>query len=92
MYALASLLLKEMIKVAVRNKNWLVQEYVGSLAFLFQTRDNTCCAHDAVWGVFIFGEYYAGTSIRVLPTVKNIKGVINAHLGAESSFVVDVDE
>ena len=81
-----------MIKVAVRNKNWLVQEYVGSLAFLFQTRDNTCCAHDAVWGVFIFGEYYAGTSIRVLPTVKNIKGVINAHLGAESSFVVDVDE
>lgn len=88
----SGLLWKEMVKVAFRNKNWLVQEYVGSLPFLYQTGDNDCCGHDVVWGVFIFGEYYAGTFLRVLPKKKNVKGVINAHQGAEITVMFEVDE
>lgn len=88
----SGLLWKEMVKVAFRNKNWLVQEYVGSLPFLYQTGDNDCCGHDVVYGAFIFGEYYAGTFLRVLPKKKNVKGVINAHQGAEITVMLEVDK
>lgn len=83
---------KEMVKVALRNKNWLVQEYVESLPFLYLTGDNDCRGHDVVWGVFIFGGHYAGTCLRVLPKSKNVKGVINASLGAETAVMFEVDE
>ncbi len=86
------LLWKEMVKVAFRNKNWLAQEFVSSLPFLYQTAPTGCCGHDVVWGVFIFGESYAGTFLRVLPREKNTKGVINSHMGAEYSVVFEVEE
>jgi len=83
---------KEMIKIAARNKNWLVQEYIESLPFLYQSGTSGCSGHDVIWGIFIFGGVYAGTFLRVLPREKNIKGIINSHAGAEYSVVFEVEE
>ncbi len=83
---------KGLIEVALYQKNWLVQEYVESFPYLHQSGTNGCGGHDAIWGVFIFGEQYAGTFLRVLPQKKNTKGVINSHMGAEYSVVLEVEE
>jgi hypothetical protein len=83
---------KGLIEVALYQRNWLVQEYVESFPFLHQAGPNGCSGHDAIWGVFIFGEQYAGAFLRVLPQRKNIKGVINSHMGAEYSVILEVEE
>jgi len=83
---------KGLIEVALYQKNWLVQEYVESFPFLHQAGLNGCSGHDVVWGVFIFGEQYAGTFLRVLPRGKNTKGIINSHMGAEYSVIFEVEE
>jgi hypothetical protein len=83
---------REVVKLAFRNKNWLVQEFVKSRQFLFQTAQHGSYGHDVIWGVFIFGEHYAGTFLRVLSGQKQHKGVINSHQGAEYSVVLEVDE
>ncbi|MCP5046023.1 MAG: hypothetical protein GY940_02555, partial [bacterium] len=87
-----AILWKEIIKIALRNKNWLVQEYVESNRYLFQTGDEGCAPHDMIWGVFIFGEQYAGAFLRVLAKEKNTKGVVNSHTKAEYSVLFEVDE
>lgn len=83
---------REVVKVAFRKKDWLVQEFVQSRPFLFQTDPHGHAGHDVIWGVFIFGEHYAGTFLRVLSRNKRHKGVINSKQGAEYSVVLEVDE
>jgi len=83
---------KEVVKSALRNTNWLAQEYVQSQPFLFQTGAHDIGAHDVIWGVFVFGREYAGTFLRALYRDKDKKGVINSHQGAEYSVVLEVDE
>lgn len=83
---------REVVKIAFRKKDWLVQEFVQSKPFLFQTNPHGCAGHDVIWGVFVFGEHYAGTFLRVLSRNKTHKGVINSHQGAEYSVVLEVDE
>ncbi len=73
---------KELIKIALRDGGWLIQEYIESRSYLFQTGKSGYARHHAVWGLFVFGSRYAGGFLRVLPE-KDIQGVINTHQGAE---------
>lgn len=76
---------------AIREKNWLVQERVESPAYLYQSGRQGCEEHYLVWGLFLFGQNFSGIDVRVLPR-KNTDGVINAHQGASTSIVFEVEE
>jgi hypothetical protein len=82
---------KQIIDKALIENNWVVQEYIESLPYLYQVGENGCAAHHAVWGFFVFGSRYAGGFVRVLPEKDN-KGVINSHYGAEESMILEVLE
>lgn len=82
---------EQAIETAIKKKDWLVQEYIEPTSYLYQQGENGCALHDTVWGFFVFGPYYAGEWIRVLPQVSN-QGVINCHQGAEVSIVFEVEE
>jgi amino acid adenylation domain-containing protein len=84
---------QEVLKRALQEQNWLVQEYCESLPLFYpagQDQDKVL-PHDAVWGTFIFGSLYGGSSVRVLPKT-NSSGVINVQQGATASVVFEVDE
>jgi len=82
---------EELLDTAVRQKNWLVQEYVRSLPLLYQHGEMGCEPHNVVWGFFVLGAQYGGTTIRVLPQ-KHDKGVINYHQGAKISVLFEVNK
>ncbi|MGD2089465.1 MAG: hypothetical protein PVH61_25040 [Candidatus Aminicenantes bacterium] len=80
---------EEVMKTAVKDKNYLVQEYIESPVYLYQSGEDGCTAHDAVWGFFVLGSAYADGWVRVFPTEKS-NGVINCHQGAKISVIFEV--
>ena len=82
---------EQAVKIAIKEKNWLVQELVESAPGLYQAGENGYDVHDMVWGFFIFGDRYCGAWNRVMPQ-KGSKGVINCHQGATVSIVFEVDD
>jgi hypothetical protein len=82
---------QKVVERAFNDKNWLLQEYIDSFSYLYQTGENGCAEHKAVWGIFIFGSQYAGGWVRVLHA-GNKSGVINSIQGAEETVVIEVDE
>jgi hypothetical protein len=80
-----------LIKRAVEEKIWVVQEYIESLSYLHQSGEYGCVEHQAVWGFFVFGSQYAGGTVRILSR-NGKKGVINVGQGAEKSIIIDVEE
>ena len=79
---------EELVKTAVKMKNILVQEYIEPSPYLYQSGENGCAVHDAVWGFFILGSRYGGGWVRVLPKEKS-NGVINCHQGATVSVIFE---
>jgi len=79
------------VNQALVDKNWVVQEFVPSLPFLYQSGDIGCSAHHAIWGLFTLGNRYAGGFVRILPAKHNT-GVINSSKGAEESIILEVEE
>jgi glutathione synthase/RimK-type ligase-like ATP-grasp enzyme len=82
---------EEALENAVRQGNWLVQEYVYSLPLLYQDGEKGCELHHVVWGFLVLGSQYGGTVIRVLPQ-KHDKGVINYHQGAKVGVLFEVNQ
>jgi hypothetical protein len=82
---------QEAVIRAISQKNWLVQEYIESLPYLFQEGEIGCLEHNVVWGGFLFGDEYLGGWVRLLP-VEDEKGIISAKRGAEESVVFEVEE
>jgi hypothetical protein len=80
-----------LIKNAAEEMNWVVQEYIESSPYLFQSGINGCTEHHAIWGLFVFGSRYGGGFLRILPKEAG-KGVINTHQGAEKTVIFEVDE
>jgi len=70
--------------------DWIVQEYVESLPFLFQEGDAGCSPHDVVWGPFVFGDAYAGTILRLQP--KALGGIVNLSREATEGVILEVDD
>lgn len=82
---------EECLETAIKEKHWLVQEHIELSSYLYQSGDEGCTLHEAVWGFFIFGPKYAGEWVRVLPKKDN-KGVINCHQGASVSIIFEIEE
>ena len=80
-----------LVKASIKEKNFLVQEYIESSPYLYQTGENGCAVHDAVWGFFVLGSQYGGGWVRVFPK-ENSKGIINCHQGATVSVIFEVME
>lgn len=81
----------EAVKLAVSQKNWLAQEYIESLPYLYQTGESGCGEHNVIWGGFVFGTEYVGGWVRILSR-KDSKGIINRLQGAEEGVIFEVDE
>jgi len=79
------------INIALKEKNWLVQELVESSPGFYQMGEKGYDFHDMVWGFFVFGSRYCGAWNRVMPR-KGSKGIINCHQGATVSIVFEVDD
>lgn len=79
-----------LVKTAILQRNWLVQEFVSSSPLVYRAGDNGCELHDMVWGFFVLGSRYGGAWARVIPQKIN-KGVINCHQGATISVIFHVD-
>jgi hypothetical protein len=82
---------QECIKKAMKQKNWLVQEYIESLPYLYQYGENGCAPYNVIWGGFVFGSKYVGGWVRMLPK-KDPRGIINRKQGAEESAVFEINQ
>ena len=82
---------EQAVKTAIKEKNWLVQEWVESSPGIYQAGENGCERCDMVWGFFVFGSRYSGAWVRVMPQA-NSKGVVNCHQGATVSIIFEVDD
>jgi hypothetical protein len=82
---------QQIVETAMEAKNWLAQEYVESFSYSFQSGENGCAPHLAVWGLFVLGAEYLGAFLRLLPRGCN-RGVVSSHQGAEETIVLEVDE
>lgn len=82
---------RQLVERVLDERNWIVQEYIESLPYLYQVGQESCCGHQAVWGFFVFGIRYAGGFVRILPE-KGSRRIINTHQGAEKSIIIEVEE
>jgi hypothetical protein len=78
----------DILRRALEEGDWVAQELVVSQPFLYQNGDRGCSPHDAIWGPFVFGDTFAGASLRVQPKEK--EGIVNLHRGATVGIVLEV--
>jgi len=82
---------ENLVKTALRKKDFLVQELVESPRGLYQQGEDGCAYHDTVWGVWILGSRYGASFVRVQPA-GNARKVVSGAQGAEISVVFEADE
>lgn len=82
---------QQRVENALKQKQWIIQEYIPPSSYYYQRGEYGWAEHHAVWGLFVFGSRYAGGFVRVLAGEKN-RGVINTHQGAEESIILEVEE
>jgi hypothetical protein len=74
---------------ALHERDWVVQEYLQTVPYLFQHGDEGAVPHDLVWGLFAFGSDFGGAFLRMMPAGGG-KGVVNAHQGAQSGVLLEL--
>ncbi len=52
---------------AMIDGQWIAQERLTSVPYLFQCGESGFAPHDVIWGPFVFGSEYAGVILRMLP-------------------------
>ncbi|MGD2088413.1 MAG: hypothetical protein PVH61_19710 [Candidatus Aminicenantes bacterium] len=82
---------KQQVEKALSQRNWVVQEYIKPVSYLYQAGETGCLPHQVVWGVFLFGDRSPGGFVRVLPE-QNHSRVINLNQGSEQSITLEVEE
>jgi len=82
---------KEKVTMALEEKTWMVQEYIKPQEYWYQINQNDIALHEVVYGLFVFGQFYAGGFVRLLPS-DNKNGVVNCSQGASESTLLVVDE
>jgi hypothetical protein len=70
--------------------SWIVQAYVESLPYPYQSGDHGCADHDVIWGFFAFGPLYGGGFLRMMPK-EGSRGVVNAAQGATEGVLMEVE-
>ncbi len=79
---------REMVDAALARGDWIVQERVESLPYLYQSGDYGCSPQDMIWGPFLFGETYGGLFIRLQP--KAARSVVNLTQTATEGCAIEV--
>jgi hypothetical protein len=73
---------EQAIARAVREGDWVVQERLDPVPYCFHNARAGAVWHEVVWGLFVFGEYFGGVHLTMLPTGHG-SGVVNPNQGAE---------
>jgi hypothetical protein len=79
---------REALATALREGDWVVQETLESLPYLYQSGDYGCSIHDVIWGPFVFGDRYGGVVLRMQPAAAG--GPVNLTLHATEGIVLEV--
>lgn len=82
---------EKVVKKALNERKWMVQEWVEPLPGVYLAGENNYEKHDVVLGFFVFGSRYGGAWARIMPQ-KSSKGIINCHQGAAVSVIFEVEE
>ncbi len=73
---------EQAIARAVREGDWVVQERLEPVPYCFHNAGAGAVPHEVVWGLFVFGEYFGGVHLTMLPATHG-SGVVNPNQGAE---------
>jgi len=79
---------RDALATALREGDWVVQETLESLPYLYQSGDYGCSIHDVIWGPFVFGQRYGGVVLRMQPAAAG--GPVNLTLHATEGIVLEV--
>jgi hypothetical protein len=79
------------IERALHDGDWIVQEYLQTVPYCFQTGAHGAGPHDMVWGLFVFGDHYGGAFLRMQPA-GDASGLVNTNHGAEVGVLLNLDE
>jgi hypothetical protein len=74
---------------ALAERGWVVQEYLPPRPQAFQAGEEGWAWHDLVWGLYVFGDRYAGVLIRLMP--RGESAVVNISRGARIGVVLEAD-
>jgi hypothetical protein len=80
---------EDLLRQALADPDWIVQELVESMPYLFLDPQGNVVRHDLVWGLFAFGDTFGGAFLRLQPS--DIRGVINVASGAEIGLLLEVE-
>ena len=78
----------EAVERALGEPAWIVQEHLASRPYLYRHGDEGCCPHTVIWGLFVYGDRYAGSLVRLQPTAG--EPVINIQRGAAASPMLEI--
>ncbi|HYH79789.1 MAG TPA: hypothetical protein VEX86_08325 [Longimicrobium sp.] len=81
---------KEAIRRALWEEDWVVQEYLETVPYVFQSGETGAARHELVWGLFAFGDHFGGAWLRM--QAQGGHGVVNARRGAETGALLEVVE
>jgi hypothetical protein len=77
------------VQTAGTDGAWLIQEYCRPDRLYAPTSDGEIAEHDAIWGVFGFGQQYGGAWGRLMRSNTG-HGVVNCARGAKEFVVLEV--
>ncbi len=80
---------RRLVSRAVHEEDWVVQEYLETVPYCFQSGESGAARFDLVWGLFVFGDHFGGAFLRMQPT-EGGSGVVNAKQGAEVGALLEV--
>lgn len=80
----------DVLRTALEQRHWVVQEYYESLPYLFQNGEHGCSPHHVIWGPFVLGQRYAGAILRMQPIAD--KAIVNLSLTASEGMIFEVEE
>lgn len=77
-----------LVQTALQSGGWIVQERVESRPYLYQNGEEGCSPHDVVWGPFVFGDSYAGVTLKMQSKAE--EGILNLSRTATEGVIFEV--
>ncbi len=82
---------EEVTREAVRSSGWVAQEYLEGIPHSYpRGGDGAPVPYDVAWGLYVFGEEYGGTFLRMAP--RGESPVLNIAQGAQIGVGLEVTE
>jgi len=80
---------KRVISQALVEEDWVVQEYLETIPYWFQTGESGAAPHHVIWGLFAFGDHFGGAFLR-MQRIGAPNGVVNTRQGAEVGAYLEI--